>query len=118
MKAKDYYWELHLAIKNHAPAAIQLQMLYAFEGEFRSLCQSRKAVTMQARDGIIRELNDKWNAVAALYEAKDGMTVLEKDAFVTYKAKGNQSLSRFIKNTANRPLPPMGYRRPIAIGVA
>lgn len=104
MKAKEYYELYRPAVKDHAPMAIQIQMMRAFQDEFHKVCDQRKH-TISARDNLIREFNDKWNAVARLFETKDGKTILETDAFINHMLKGDTKkilnvldLGAFVRN--------------------
>ncbi len=43
-------------------------MFTAFAKEFEALCKQRGVKTLAGQEGVIRELNDKWNAVASKVE--------------------------------------------------
>lgn len=94
MKAKEYYAKYHDAKDTAAPGAIQTQMLYDFRQELDALQKQRKAKTFAAQNGITRELNDKWNAVVALFEAKDGKSPIQKDTFINWRTKGSTQVKK------------------------
>lgn len=102
MKAKEYYAKYHDALNTAAPGAIQTQMLYDFRHELDAMQKQRHAVSLTAQNGITRELNDKWNAVTALFESKDGKSPITKDAFLNWRTKGTEKVKKTIQHTATR----------------
>ena len=44
------------------------EMFRAFAGEFQEICDKRGVKTVLGQEGVIRELNEKWNSVAVRVE--------------------------------------------------
>lgn len=55
------------------------KLYYDILDEYQVLQKSRGAKTLAASVGIVRELNDKWNAVASLVENKFKSKVLKRN---------------------------------------
>lgn len=105
MKAKEYYNKYQSAIGNHAPAAIQLQMLHDFRDEFWQTCRDRKISRPDSRLALARQFNDKWNAVRRMYLDNDGVAILEESAFAKSYAKGDERTTKEVSSQKATRLP-------------
>lgn len=55
------------------------EMFTAFAKEFQELCQKRGVKTLAGQEGVVRELNDKWNAVASRVEKMYNFKLVKKN---------------------------------------
>lgn len=88
MKAIDYYnimMEYPQTAEGIAEAAGKVVDL--MHAEMKELIAKRKAVRDSAVVAIIREQNDKWNAVIGIYEKKNGYCPLARNAIWKHWAK-------------------------------
>lgn len=88
MKAIDYYnimMEYPQTAEGIAEAAGKVVDL--MHAEMKELIAKRKAVRDSAVAAIIREQNDKWNAVIGIYEKKNGYCPLARNAIWKHWAK-------------------------------
>ena len=87
MKAKEYFEKYHEAIwaeaqANGAPEDGPTAMMYAdFAMEIKDIIKQRNIQFDRAIPGIVRELNQKWNAVANMFEKKYGASPIARDGF-------------------------------------
>lgn len=88
MKAIDYYnimMEYPQTAEGITEAASKVIGL--MHTEMKELIAKRKAVRDSAVAAIIREQNDKWNAVIGIYEKKNGYCPLARNAIWKHWAK-------------------------------
>lgn len=73
MKAKEYFEKYETLILTDASTGEVghiKQLLYDLSGEAQELCKSRKAVTDDAAIAVLKEQDQKWNAICSLYKKK------------------------------------------------
>lgn len=82
MKARDYYRKYHdgLTDSGFAPAALHAVVSEMIE-EMKETANTRHIYSGQALHSLIRETNDKWNAMVSIFEKKDGYTPVKRDGF-------------------------------------
>ena len=87
MKAKEYFekYDDDIWKEAHDPAVITdgafAKLFIDFCTETKLLAEQRKAKSDQSILAIIREQNQKWNAVSNLFEKKYGVSPLNRDGF-------------------------------------
>lgn len=87
MKAKEYFalYEEGIMEEAKSPEIITdgpvSKIFIAFNIEARDLIRSRNVKTDNGLFGVIREMNDKWNAVVNLFHKKYGVSPLKRDGF-------------------------------------
>lgn len=89
MKAKEYFAKYDPLIMDHldkgdkkAAALVVTDLVLEMTGEVRTIMDQRKALTPTASAAVVRELNDKWNAIYTLFtKAHNGFSPIEFDAF-------------------------------------
>lgn len=84
MKAKEYYQKYHDGIlstsQNEQLAAIQ-QFLDELMKDFSALNKARGGRSVSAVAGAVSEINQKYNAVLALFEKNDGVKPMVDNGF-------------------------------------
>lgn len=104
MKAKEYYVKYHdqlLSEDDQNSLEAISSLIYDLSVELKSLCEIRNAKTDNAARSIVRELNDKYNAIVALFEAKDGGSPIRPNGFLTFWEHKLPGLAR-VNKTATR----------------
>lgn len=83
MKAKDYYKKIVEANPQTADefGAITGEIVSGLNKEAKELIISRKAQRNDAVRGIVRELNNKWNAIVNLYEKDHDFSPFRRNAY-------------------------------------
>lgn len=87
MKAKDYFakYEQALASDNSDECSTAIaEMLNEMNSEVQNLLKVRHVKTDAGTFPIFKEMNQKWNAIARLFEKKYGATSIVKDGFQLY----------------------------------
>lgn len=80
MKAKEYYEKYFENAKSFEEIAENGKaMLRDMAGEYSEIEKVRKPKTLDGVVGIVRELNDKWNSVAAKVEQKFSVPVIKRN---------------------------------------
>ncbi len=90
MKAKEYYEKYHDGILSHdeqEQLASISQFLNELIREFSALNKSRGGRSVSAVAGAVSEINQKYNAVVALFQKKDGVKPLIDNGFTTVLKK-------------------------------
>lgn len=90
MKAKEYYAKYHdqlISPDDQTSLEAISDLIYDFSMELKTMCEQRRAKTDDAARSIVRELNEKYNAIVALFEVKDGGSPICRDRFFTYWSK-------------------------------
>lgn len=87
MKAKDYFDKYESAFvenegENAAKAATDL--LIEMSKDVEKLYNARGGKTNSAFAGVIKEINQKWNAVGSLFEKKYGASPLKRNGFIDF----------------------------------
>lgn len=84
MKATEYYekYKDKLTSRKEEVAIEAIKELLAnFNQEARGLISKRHIQTAPALISVLKELNDKWNALARCFEKDYGGTPIKKDGF-------------------------------------
>jgi hypothetical protein len=55
------------------------EMFRAFAGEFQTICEQRKVKTVMGQEGVVRELNEKWNSIANKVEKMYHQPILKRN---------------------------------------
>lgn len=83
MKAQDYFEKYKESVYNEAlegKTDAVTEMFHAFMREVNYLMEARHIKTDKSAISIIKELNQKWNKLANLFEAEYGQCVLKRNA--------------------------------------
>lgn len=87
MKAKEYYakYKVSLTAKSEAIAKIAARnFLNELIGDTVTTAKSRKVVRPSALAAVVKETNQKYNAVSAMFKKEFGDTPLLQDGFINY----------------------------------
>jgi hypothetical protein len=80
MKAQEYFDNYLANVKSREELDNNcVQMFRDFITEFETIKNARRVSTVDGIVGIVRELNDKWNAVANKAYAKYNTTIIRKN---------------------------------------
>ncbi len=80
MKAQEYFANYLENVKSKEELDTNcVQMFKDFVTEFETIKNARRVATVEGIVGIVRELNDKWNAIANKAYAKYGTTIIRKN---------------------------------------
>jgi hypothetical protein len=88
MKAFDYFEKydkkLHTTILTENDIKkIGIELMIDFTDDFFKLCKIRHIKTLASSLSTIKEINQKWNALGALFKKKYGNTIVIEDRFKT-----------------------------------
>jgi len=87
MKAKEYFEKYdELIIKDQIAGSIESakKLLIELTDEAKNICESRHVKRDAAVVSVLKEINQKWNAICSLYEKKYGASPLNRNAFIKY----------------------------------
>lgn len=91
MKAKDYFVQFEPIFypmgklpKVQPTNDGVFQLFMAFSNEFEVICKARKIRNDKAASAVLRELNQKWNALIKLFINKYKWSPVREDAFINY----------------------------------
>ena len=94
MKAKEYmeqfepiFYPMGKLPKELPSNESVFQLFMAFSDEFEVICDSRKITEDKAATAVIKELNQKWNALHKLFIKKYKWSPMIEDAFITFWEK-------------------------------
>lgn len=100
MKAKDYYEKYVHGIFQGQMAADAIDDMYTMFKEFCTeaidLCRTRHAIKDAAVAAVIREQNQKWNALERIFEEKHGFSPIKHDAFSEFWIKNTPQLQQYL----------------------
>ena len=86
MKAKDYYEQFGAALlaeSYHEEKFDELnKLVMAFVREEKEIIESRKMCTDRGAVAVIKEQNEKWNALVAIFEKKHGVSPIVRNGFM------------------------------------
>lgn len=88
MKAIDYFEQYgeqvyQEALKSSCNDALSY-LLGAFVREMKEIIASRKVQSNRGTVAVIRELNEKWNALVAIFEKRKGDSPIKRNGFRLY----------------------------------
>lgn len=99
MKAKEYFEKYEKviieSIKEDSTTGHK-DLLVEMSKEVQTLYDSRKAKSNSALAGIIKELNQKWNAIGTLFEKKYGASPLKRNGFIEFWKHEMPELERIL----------------------
>lgn len=83
MKAKEYYERIMVNNPQTANEMVNAigDVIDSLNQEAKDIIAKRKVRHNDAVRAVIRELNDKWNAIVALFEKKQGKSPIHRNAF-------------------------------------
>ena len=85
MKAKEYFEKYGARLVSSANTdKTAVALLRDLCGEVQSIGEQRKIKRIEAVISIVKETNDKWNAVGNLCEKHYGVNPLAEDGFKTF----------------------------------
>lgn len=87
MKAKEYFEKYdELIIKDQIAGSIESaeKLLIELSVEAKNICEVRHVKRDAAVVSVLKETNQKWNAICSLYEKKYGVSPLNRNAFIEY----------------------------------
>lgn len=90
MKAKEYYAKYKdriASVDDKESLQGVCDMLYELCMESKEMIAKRKVRTDCGGVAVLRELNDKYNAVCRMFERDYGAPVIKKDGFMDYWRK-------------------------------
>lgn len=101
MKAKEYYEQYGIAVlaeSYHESKYDELtKLISAFLKEMKATLKERHVSTDRGTVAIIREFNNKWNALSAIFEKKHGVTPLNRNGFLKFMESEIPELERWEK---------------------
>lgn len=87
MKAKEYFEKYDALIvedvKNNSTKNTT-KLVIELSTEVETLYKARKGNSNSALAGCIREVNDKWNAIARMFSKKYGGEIFVKDGIINF----------------------------------
>ena len=85
MKAKEYFAKYEADALNEETCLKAITgILRELSDEVEPLCKSRHADTNAALAGVLKEINQKWNAISSLFEKKYGASPLKRNGFLEF----------------------------------
>lgn len=83
MRAKDYFKKHQENMKLDPEMAAQ-EIFVEFNDEMVDIIRLRKSQRDSSVAAVVREQNDKWNALCRIFEERTGGACLEKDRFLKF----------------------------------
>ena len=108
MKAKDYYDQygeavLQESLTPESAGTEQLtKLMVAFVREMKEIITERGVKTDRGAVAVIKEQNEKWNALCALFERNLGRPVLKRNGFAAYIKTEIPGLDRALNTGGER----------------
>ena len=88
MKAKEYYAkfrdDLIKEFKEGAGATVTTRLVHEMLDEAIKINEARGGKTYAAIEAAFREQNQKWNALASMFEKEFGYPILKRNALAAY----------------------------------
>lgn len=84
MKAKEYYEQIMAKNPQTADEMANAvgEVVEGLHQEAKDMIEQRKIKRDDALRAVICELNDKWNAIAGLFEKKQGASPIRRNAYL------------------------------------
>lgn len=80
MKAQEYVDTYMTGLKTADDCKIKAnEMFRAFAGEFQKICEMRNVKTIMGQEGVVRELNEKWNSIAIRVEKMYHQPIIKRN---------------------------------------
>lgn len=99
MKAIEYYEKYHDSIMStNEKCSLQAvsDFIVDLSHEVGILSQARKCRTNSSIIAVLKEVNEKYNAVMRIFKKKNGITPLIPNGFLEFWKRKEPSLSRFL----------------------
>ena len=81
MNADEYVQKYMMDIKTNAELRERLVAMFSeITNEFTAICEKRNVQTVKGQEGVVRELNEKWNAIASRVEKMYHKPVVKRNA--------------------------------------
>lgn len=87
MKAKEYfekYESLILTDIREESTTYTTELVVELNKEVDTLYKDRNGKSNSALVGVLKEINQKWNAIGTLFEKKYGVSPLKRNGFLEY----------------------------------
>ena len=87
MRAKEYYAKYHdriIAEASGDEAKVLHELMVEMSEETKDLIGRRNIKDVRALGAVIKESNDKWNALVRLFEKEHGASPLKVDGFKSF----------------------------------
>lgn len=87
MKAKDYFDKYEVAMVAYGgknALDVTMDILKEMSQEVEVIYKARGCKTNAALAGILKELNNKWNAICSLFEKKYGASPMKRNGFIEF----------------------------------
>lgn len=97
MKAKEYYKMIEETTTKDELLEVVNKIIDCLNEEAKELMKSRHVKTDRRLVAILREMNDKWNAISALFEKNHGISPLARNAFLRAWANQMPELKPYLK---------------------
>ena len=96
MKAKDYFEKYEERILDGDTQDIS-DLFIEMTKESQEIMKLRNCKSNSAAAGVVREMNDKWNAIVAMFEKKyHGLSPLRRDGFKNYFLREIPEMARYL----------------------
>lgn len=80
MKAQEYVDTYMTGLKTAEDCKSKAsEMFRAFAGEFQEICDARHVKTIRGQEGVVRELNEKWNSIAARVKIMYNQPIIKRN---------------------------------------
>ena len=97
MKAKEYFEKYDERVLNDGTdLKYTIELLIALCDEVSVIQKQRNARRNESFCAIIRETNQKWNAICNLYKKKYGMSPLAENAFKEFWIRKIPEIAKFL----------------------
>lgn len=100
MKAKEYFAKYGESVYREAldgKFEIGQTLFIELASEFKTISKQRNVKSNRAAVAVIKELNEKWNSLAAMFEKKYGVEVLKRNAVLNYYMEKIPELALFLR---------------------
>lgn len=100
MKAKEYFAKYGESVYREAldgKFEIGHTLFIELASEFKTISKQRNVKSNRAAVAVIKELNEKWNSLAAMFEKKYGVEVLKRNAVLNYYMEKIPELALFLR---------------------
>ena len=100
MKAKEYFAKYGESVYREAldgKFEIGQALFIELASEFKAISEQRNVKSNRAAVAVIKELNEKWNSLAAMFEKKYSVEVLKRNAVLNYYMEKIPELALFLR---------------------
>ena len=100
MKAKEYFAKYGESVYREAldgKFEIGQTLFIEFASEFKAISEQRNVRSNRAAVAVIKELNEKWNSLAAMFEKKYGVEVIKRNAVLNYYMEKIPEIALFLR---------------------